>query len=586
MMALRRLAASLPLLGFLAPMGVFLAAPLGVLAVRAVTGDDGALTLAPFARYLGEPGLARALASTAVLGVSVTALVLPLAFLVAFALERSRIPLKGLLQAIAGIPLLIPSLLPALALVYLFGRHGLLMPLFGGRTIYGFQGVLVADAVAAFPHALVLLRTALAAADGRLYEQAALLGSPAWRTFWRITLPGARHGLVSAGVVVFSLTIADVGAPKVVGGDFEVLALDVYRAVVGRQDFQAGAVAALFLLVPSLLAVAVERLAARRQAALVSARATPYRPPRDRVRDTGLGIGSALVGAAIAGLLGVCQWAALVRRWPYDLSLSLDQYRLDRFDGGGWAAIGHSVLLGLAVASLGVPAAFLGAYAAERTAAARPLRGLAATVALAPAATPGLALGLAYVLFFDDPANPLFGLYGTFAILVAVTVVHYYTVAHLACVSALKSLDLELEAVGRALGRSRLTLLRRVIAPLCAPALVEIAVYLFVAATTTVSAAVFLYPPDMPLAAVAVLNMDDAGDTAPAAAMGMLIVYVNLAARLLGLRARTHLTRRSRDDAARERRRAGGGRRIRVDQPGRGPHPVRALSFRPRPRGP
>lgn len=539
-----RLSQNLPVLAFLALIGLFLIAPLGVLSAGALLGPDGRLTLAPFARYLAEPGLARSLVDTAWLGLGVTALVLPLAFVVAYTLERSRIPLKGWLQAGASTPLLVPSLLPALALVYLFGRQGLLTPLFGGRTIYGFQGVLLADAVAAFPHALVILRAALSAADGRLYEQASLLGSPPWRTFWRVTLPGARHGLVSAAVVAFSLTIADIGAPKVVGGNFDVLALDIYKAVVGRQDFQTAAVAALFMLAPSLVAVGIERLAARRQAALVSSRSTPFTPPKSARRDLGLGLASAVIALAITGLLGVCQWAALVKQWPYDLSLSLDKYQLDRFDGGGWSAVIDSVWLGLATAALGVVCAFIGAYLAERTRAAKPLRGLLSAAALAPAATPGLALGVGYVLFFDDPANPLHGIYGTFAILVAVTITHFYTVSHLTCVSALKALDPEFEAAGRMLGRSPLALIGRVIAPLSAPVLVEVAVYLFVNAMTTVSAVVFLYPPEMNLAAVAVLNMDDAGDTAAAAAMGMLILYVNLGARLLGLLARAWVERK------------------------------------------
>jgi iron(III) transport system permease protein len=240
----------------------------------------------------------------------------------------------------------------------------------------------------------------------------------------------------------------------------------------------------------------------------------------------------------------ICQWAALVKLWPYDLSLSLGSYQLDNFDGGGWSAVLDSVGLGLVVAALGSGLAFMGAYAAERTTAPPPLRLALAATALAPAAVPGLALGLAYVLFFNEPANPLHLVYGTFAILVLVTVVHFYTVAHLTLVSALKSLDTEFETAATALGRSRLAVIGKVIAPLAAPALVEVAVYLFVGATTTVSAVVFLYPPDVKLASVAVLNMDDAGDVAPAAAMGMLIVYANLIARALGLAARAVLLRR------------------------------------------
>ncbi|MBX8827721.1 putative 2-aminoethylphosphonate ABC transporter permease subunit, partial [Ochrobactrum sp. SFR4] len=55
----------------------------------------------------------------------------------------------------------------------------------------------------------------------------------------------------------------------------------------------------------------------------------------------------------------------------------------------------------------------------------------------------------------------------------------------------------------------------------------------FVNAMTTVSAVVFLYSAHTTLASVAVLNMDDAGDVAPAAAMGMMIFYTNVAARLV-----------------------------------------------------
>ena len=65
------------------------------------------------------------------------------------------------------------------------------------------------------------------------------------------------------------------------------------------------------------------------------------------------------------------------------------------------------------------------------------------------------------------------------------------------------------------------------------PAILDVSIYLFVNAMTTVSAVVFLYSPDTSLASVAVLNMDDAGDIAPAAAMAMMIVYTSAGVRLL-----------------------------------------------------
>ena len=73
----------------------------------------------------------------------------------------------------------------------------------------------------------------------------------------------------------------------------------------------------------------------------------------------------------------------------------------------------------------------------------------------------------------------------------------------------------------------------RVTVPVCAPAALDISMYLFVNAMTTVSAVVFIYSPDTALASIAVLNMDDAGEIASAAAMGMMIVYTSAGVRLL-----------------------------------------------------
>jgi iron(III) transport system permease protein len=538
--------ANLILIGFCLLLGAFLLAPLASLGVQAFTAPAGRPAWFNFADYFQTPGLVQSLINTGWLAVVVAALVIPMAFVVAFTLERTRVPLKGTLAAIASAPLLIPSLLPALALVYLFGRQGLLKSLLGGGDIYGPQGVVIADVIATFPHALIILRTTLAAADGRLYEQAEILGAGPWRTFWRVTLPGARHGLVAASVVVFALVIADVGAPKVVGGDFDVIALDIYKQVLGQQNFQMGSVAALLLLLPSALAMIVERVAAHRQAALISSRSTAYHPKASARRDWVFGGLSAVTAFCILAVFAACQFAALVRLWPYDLTPSLAQYDLDRVDGGGWSALTDSVLLALATASLGTALAFLGAYVAERTQARAWLRQTYAALALLPAATPGLALGLAYVLCFNDPANPLHGLYGTFGILVAVTVVHLFTVAHLTSTSALRSLDGEFESAGEVLGRGRWSVFLPVITAMSAPVLIEIFVYLFINAMTTVSAVIFVYPPAFKLASVAVLNMDDAGDIAPAAAMGMLIVYVNAALRGLGVVLRAVADRRQR----------------------------------------
>ncbi len=81
--------------------------------------------------------------------------------------------------------------------------------------------------------------------------------------------------------------------------------------------------------------------------------------------------------------------------------------------------------------------------------------------------------------------------------------------------------------------------------PVCLPAILDIVIHLFVNAMTTVSAMVFLYGPDTTLASVAVLNMDDAGDVAPAAAMGMMIFYTAVSVRLAHFLVAKFLQRRT-----------------------------------------
>jgi iron(III) transport system permease protein len=471
-----------------------------------------------------------------VLGLGAVALTVPLAFLFAYGVERTRMPGRRLLGVVGGAPLLAPSLLPAMALIYLFGRQGLLAPALGGWTIQGLPGLLIAETIANFPQALVILRTALAQADGRLYEQARLLGASRQRTFACVTLPAARHGAISAAFVVFALSVADVGAPKVVGGDFDVLALDIYKQVLGQQNFNLGAVVAMLLLAPAAVAVVVERWAARRQAASRTSRSTPYAPDANAPRDAALFAACGAIAVALVGVLAVCQAAALIRLWPYDLSLTLDHYRFGDVDGGGWDAVADSAGLAAATAILGTVLVFGGAYVSERVTAVRWVRGLYSGLALAPAAVPGLALGLAYVLFFDDPANPLHFIYATAGVLLVANIVHFFTVPHLTSISAIRALDPDYEAAAKMSGRGLFTVFRAVATPLSAKSLAEIALYLFANAMTTVSVVVFLYPPDFKLAAVAVLNMDDAGDAAPAAAMGMMIVYINLLVRGLGTR--------------------------------------------------
>jgi iron(III) transport system permease protein len=504
---------------------VFLLAPLFMILVKSVQDKDGAFVgLLQFQEYFRTPALRQSIIHTLTVACAVTAIAIPLAFTFAYALTRSCMPMKTTCRVIALTPILAPSLLAAISFIQWFGTQGLLRWVLAGASIYGPIGIVISSVYAVFPHALMIILTALLLSDGRLYEAAESLGTPTLRKFLTITLPGAKYGLVSAAMVVFSYTVSDFGIPKVIGGNFNVLAVDIFKQVIGQQNFNKGAVVSLILLLPVLVAFVVDWLMQGKQQSQFSSRAVAYAPKPKRWFDALMFAYCLVVCLLLLAVLGMAIYTSFIKLWPYDKSFSLRHYTFGLVDGGVISSFFNSLKLALLVALFGTVFIFGAAYLIEKTRGVPWLRATIRLLATIPMAVPGMVLGLGYIFFFNHPDNPLNGLYHGMTILVLVTIVHYYTSSHLTAVTALKSLDNEFEAVSASLKVPFYKTFFRVTVPVCLPAILDIGRYLFVNAMVTISAVVFLYAPDTQLASVAILNLDDAGEIGPAAAMATLIV--------------------------------------------------------------
>lgn len=513
---------------------LIIALPLWSLLSKSFQNANGEFVgLANYVRYFSTPTLFGSIFNSVGVAIVTTVIVIPLAFTYAYALTRSCMPFKSLFYAGALLPLFAPSLLSAISLIYLFGNQGLLKGLLFGGSIYGAAGIVVAQVFYCFPHALIIAVTALALADARLYEVADALGTGKSRIFRTVTLPGAKFGLMNAAFVVFTLVVTDFGIAKVIGGQFNVLATDAYKQVVGQQNFQMGAVVGMVLLVPAVLAFVIDRAVQRRQVALLSARAVPLEPKPSRARDMALLAYCLVVVALVISVLGTAIWASFITYWPYNLSLTLRNYDFSTFDQSGWFSYTNSVAMAALAAIIGTAIVFTGAYLVEKTKVAPGGRAVAHFLAMLPMAVPGLVLGLGYVFFVNASWNPLNVLYGTLIVLTVNCIAHFYTVAHITALTALKQIDPEFESVSASLKVPFWRTFSRVTVPICMPAILDIAVYLFVNALTTVSAVIFLYGANTKLASVAIVHMDEAGSTAGAAAMATVIVATALAAKLL-----------------------------------------------------
>lgn len=486
-----------------------------------------------FIQYFANPALMSSIYNSIWVSLTAMLITVSLASVYAFALTNCNIRGKAFFKIVAFLPILAPSILPSLALVYLFGQQGVLKGILGDVEIYGPLGILISYCFWLFPAMVMLMMGAFRNIDQRLIEASHSLGKNTWQTHRAVTLPAIRYGLVSACLVAFTYVITDFGIPKVIGGSFNMMALDVYKQIIGQQNMNMGAVISILLLCPAVLAFIFDRYQSRRQERYQNFQIQPYRMHSHPTLEKALMVFCSLISGGIVLIIVTAVLASFIRYWPYDLSLTLSHYRFDYVDGGGWASYFNSIKLALLSTVVGTILIFIIALFTERFKSHPMLKNYVQILVLLPLAVPGLVLGIAYILFFNTPENPLSWLYGSMMLLVISTIIHYYTVPHLTLSNAIKQIPTQLDHAAQSLGTSHWKMFHKVYLPLTFPALCDVSVYLFVNAMTTVSAAIFLYSPDTNLASVAVLNMDDAGDTVAAVAMSILILVTSCVVKLL-----------------------------------------------------
>ena len=540
----RRLAQALPI-GLIALLLATIVGPIAALLLKSLMDRQGQfIGLGNFARYVAEPGLSVAIWNSVSLSSVSTILTIAIAFPYAYALHRSRIPAKGLFRVIMLVPLLAPSMLPAFGMIYLFGNQGVLKSWLMGSTIYGSIGIVSASVFHALPHAVLILSAGLASGDQRIYEAARALKASPLKTFTNVTLPSCQYAIISAACVVFVSVFTDFGIPTVIGGSINVLATDIYKQVIGRFDFELGAVVGMLLLIPALVAYLVDVMARRNQRATFSGRSVPVEPGASLGRDAALLGFVVVVAICILGIIGMALFGSLVRFWPYNLTLGLHNYEKAISDPDELRSLVNSLVLASSTAIAGTLLVVLSGWMVSRKVFAAGMTQTLQALAMVPVAVPGLVLGLGYVFFFNNPANPLHILQGSMILLVLCTIAHFYTVPHLMAVGGLVKLDRETDLAAQALRSGPVATGRRIHIPVLGPTLVDIAGYLFVNAMTTVSALMFLFNAQTRVAAVAVVNMTEGSRFGQATALAVLVMVVCLLATALQMMARTLIVRR------------------------------------------
>lgn len=500
-----------------------------------------------FVNYFSSPNLAVSLPNTLFVSAVTTLLALLLGLTYSYAISRTSIKGRTFFRIIAVLPLFAPTMLFALALIYIFGNKGIVTTGFMGLVsggvalpfkIYGPVGIIICELIYTFPQVYMILSASLSGTDYRLYEAATSLGGNSFYRFITVTLPGIKYGLISSFFVAFTMCFTDFGAPKIIGGNYNVLATDIYRHVIGQQNFNMGALVGILLMAPAIISFVIDTMNQRRNHAVITSRSTPYVIKPKRTRDTIFFIFCSLVSLCILLILGAVFFTSLTRNWPYDIGLTLSHYLFRDVAGDGLRPYFNSLFISLATAVTGTVIVYIHCYFNEKTNIINPIRRYNHFMSLIPLALPGIVIGLSFIFFFNMPdfaipftgirvVNPFTCIYGTAVILVLANIVHFFSVPVITVSSVLKKMDSEFEKVSASLGVPFYSTMLKVTTPIALPAIMEVFSYFFVNSMVTVSAVIFLYRSDLKLASIAIVNMDDAGDTIEAAAMSILILLTN-----------------------------------------------------------
>jgi len=499
---------------------LFFLHPLATVLWRSVTDTNGAPTLANFARLLDDPGLPRAACRSLAIGIATTLCTVPLGLCLAMALHRSRLRGTFLIRGALLLPMLAPSLVLGLGLVCLLGRNGLVHRLTGLPTdIYGFWGLLLANTLYGLPQVTLIVSAALARTPARHYDAATSMGASDARQFVDVTLPRLRFALLAAAFLVFTETLTDFGSAVVVGGSYRVLAMEIYSEVVGQLDFAMGATLGVVLLAPALLSVWLGRLAKRRQDSGDAMPGRPLTPARNAARDIFLGTVSVIALVPLVAVVATVAYVSVVKLWPYDRTLTLANYTTGMPDGYGPVATSLGVALLAAVAGTILVFALAAGLRRAPPYVARPVQFLASL----PAAVPGMVLGLGYVLAFNHGAlSTVF--YGSATLVAACSLYHYHAQSFLTVQTGMRQAPEALEDAVVTLGGDTRHRVRDAILPFAAPAAISAFFYLFMRTLVTLSGVIFLVTPDLGLASVTVMRLDENGFLAQAAAYAMCVV--------------------------------------------------------------
>lgn len=443
--------------------------------------------------------------------------------LLSWLITRTDLPGKRLLRPVLTIPYIIPAFAIALAWGALFrsprvgGLPGLFEFVFGTAPplwlSYGPVPIIITMAIHYCPFALLLVSGALATIDTQLEESAELLGASRWMILRKITFPIVAPGFLSAFVLTFGKTVGTFALPFLLGGPvrYHTLATMLYASLSLGLEPIAFILALILIVITALVVYLSSRFLGKnlRRFETVSGKGFKGKPAdlgRWRWPICLMVWGFALITAIFPiGLLTYQSMMLIDGR--YGLSNLTLHYWLGQSDPniafGEPGVLHNPIILGATWNSIKLSAissifcAFLGlliAYIIIRNRRSW-ISTLLDQISFIPFLFPAIALGAMYLSMFAKPHGPIPALYGTFSLLVLISVVKRLPYSVRTGASAITQIGQELEEAAELEGASWFQRIRRIVAPLATSGVVAGLMVSFVGIMRELSLIILLITP-------------------------------------------------------------------------------------------
>lgn len=469
---------------------IFIALPAAMLLKNAFTTQSGSFTFSNFSEVLKKGKLGEAFLHSVNVSLISAVITTVLAFVLAYTVNFTNIPLwlKKTLRTLAVFPMLIPTITYGFAIIYSFGKNGLLTRLIGRQffDFYGFKGLIFGYVIYTFPISFTLLTNTMGYVDRRFLVVCRLMGDSKLRSFFTAIFTPLLGTIAVSVVQSFFLAFTDFGIPASIGGRYTVVAGLLYNTMLGSlPDFHQGSVIAIFMLLPSIVSILL----------LNYLQKFNVRYNKIAIRDNQKGIArdiiwtlfSVIICIFILSSFVVIFVAPFVSEWPYNNSFTLKHSASVFSDKSLLRVLKNSLWMSFLSATFGTILVYAAALVSSRNKGL--IRGTKIIEAIAQISNtiPGMVLGIGFLLAFRK--TPI---HNTLLLLICCNLVHFFATPYLMMKSSLDKLNISWETTARILGDNWIKTVVRIITPNVARTHLEIFCYLFINGMVTVSAVVFL----------------------------------------------------------------------------------------------